>query len=182
MAAGETQDGPRRRPEAGERLSAANQLPTVWMPELRVRQWRTLINYRHTLVSRRTAIRNTIRSVLNTQGERPPTGAKAWTEAGLAILNKMARPIEGCSVHELWRGQLHTELPLLAELAQQLHAVEDKLDAVAKTDTRTTRPRTIPGVGPRLSEAVVAWIDDPQRAGGGFVCGAGTPAASVGDV
>lgn len=99
------------------RLSAADQLPTVWMPEPRVRQWRALINYRHALVSRRTAIRNTIRSVLDTQGERPPTGAKAWTEAGLAILNEMARPIEGCSVHELWRGQLHTELILLVQLA-----------------------------------------------------------------
>lgn len=58
---------------------------------------------------------------------------------------------------------MHTDLALLAELARQLHAVEDKLDAVAKTDTRTTRLRTIPGVGPRLSAAVVAWIDDPTR-------------------
>lgn len=79
------------------------------------------------------------------------------------MLQQMARPIATCSAHELWRGQLHTELTLLAELARQLRAVEDKLDAVAEPDPRTSRLRTIPGVGARLSEAVVAWIDDPAR-------------------
>ena len=31
-------------------LSAMNQLPTVYMPSLQVRQWRSLITYRHTPV------------------------------------------------------------------------------------------------------------------------------------
>jgi len=62
------------------RLSVSNQLPTVCMPVLRVRRWRALINYRHELVRRRTAIRNSIRSILDMQGYRMAMGARAWTE------------------------------------------------------------------------------------------------------
>ena len=145
------------------RLSSAGQLPTVWMPKPRVRQWRSLIAYRHQLVSRRTAIRNTIRSILDAQGYRLAGGAKGWTESGLASLRALAKPMGRCGVDELWRGQVHVELRLLTELAQRIDIVEKKLDALAATDRRTTRLRTIPGVGPRLSEAVVAWIDDPKR-------------------
>ena len=145
------------------RLSAAGQLPTVWMPTRRVRQWRSLIRYRHELVSRRTAGRNTIRSILDAQGYRMSKGAAAWTEAGLWRLNELAHEIDACSRDELWRGQLQTEVILLGQLQRQVQAVESKLEEVAQADRRPARLRTIPGVGPRLSEAVVAWIDDPDR-------------------
>jgi transposase len=128
-----------------------------------MRQWRSLIHYRHGLVSRRTAIRNNIRSILDAQGHPMASGHKAWTQWGLAQLGKIAMPLEDCSVDTLWRGQLQTELILLEQLRDQLDAVEAKLDVVAASDSRTSRLRTIPGVGPRLSEAVVAWIDDPSR-------------------
>ncbi|QDU72637.1 IS110 family RNA-guided transposase [Mucisphaera calidilacus] len=145
------------------RLSAAGQLPTVWMPKPRVRQWRSLIHYRHALVSRRTAIRNNIRSVLDAQGLGLAMGKKAWTEEGMLRVAEIAKPIVSCSADELWRGQLDVEATLLVQLQSQLQAVEDRLDALAATDARTARLRTIPGVGPRLSEAVVAWVDDPER-------------------
>lgn len=145
------------------RLSVANQLPTVWMPTPRVRQWRSLIHYRHALVSRRTAIRNNIRSILDAQGRGLATGKKAWTESGWEWLGEIAKPIEACSANELWRGQIDTERALLRDLQRQIDAVEARLDALAATDPRTARVRSIPGVGPRLSEAVVAWIDDPSR-------------------
>ena len=145
------------------RLSAADQLPRVWMPTLRVRQWRSLIHYRHELVSRRTAIRNSIRSLLDMQGHRMALGAKAWTQAGIERLRAMALPAMTCDPEALWRGQLGVELTLLLQLQEQIRLIESKLDALAEADARTTRLRTIPGVGPRLSEAVVAWIDDPNR-------------------
>lgn len=145
------------------RLSALNQLPTVWMPIRRVRQWRSLINYRHELVSRRTAIRNSIRSILDAQGYRMAMGARAWTEAGIAALRSLARPAMDCEPDELWKGQLETELTLLEALVRQIDLVESKLDSLAAQEPRTSRLRTIPGVGARLSEAVVAWIDDPHR-------------------
>lgn len=129
------------------RLSATDQLPTVWMPAPRVRQWRSLIAYRHQLVSRRTAIRNTIRSVLDMQGRRLPLGAKCWTEAGVASLRALAKPMGRCDAEELWRGQLHVELKLLAELGERICVVEGKLDALAQHDERASRLRTIPASG-----------------------------------
>jgi transposase len=145
------------------RLSATGQLPTVWMPTPRVRQWRSLIHYRHELVSRRTAILCSIRSLLDMQGRQMASQAKAWTEAGIERLRGLAKPAVDCGPDELWRGQLAAELTLLAQLQTQIRLIEGRLDALAETDARTTRLRTIPGVGPRLSEAVVAWIDDPHR-------------------
>ena len=54
-------------------LSAMGQLPTVTLPSTRVRQWRSFIAYRHTLVARRTAVKNSIRAILDRQGfDLPP--------------------------------------------------------------------------------------------------------------
>ena len=44
-------------------LTTLNQLPTVYMPKKDVRLWRQLINYRNSLVRRRTAIKNSIRAI-----------------------------------------------------------------------------------------------------------------------
>ena len=46
------------------RLSAVNQLPLVEVPSKEVREWRSLIQYRQSLVARRTAIQNTIHSII----------------------------------------------------------------------------------------------------------------------
>ena len=126
------------------RLSAAGQLPMVWMPKQQVRQWRSLIHYRHALVSRRTAIRCSIRSVLDMQGLRVPMKAKAWTEAGVELLRTLAKPALDCCPAELWRGQLEAELTLLVQLQAQIRLIEAKLDSLAEADVRTTRLRTIP--------------------------------------
>lgn len=145
------------------RLSALNQLPTVWIPVRRVRQWRSLINYWHELVSRRTAIRNSIRSTLDALGYRMAMGARAWTEVGIASLRSLARPAMDCEPDGLWKSQLEMELTLLEALGRQINLIESKLDSLAAQEPRTSRLRAIPGVGSRLSETVVAWIDDPHR-------------------
>lgn len=145
------------------RLSAAEQLPTVHLPAAGVRRWRALIVYRHKLVDRRTAIYNRIRALLDSVGRRHPAGNKGWTAPGLAILERSARPLEECSLEELWRGELHVELRLLAALRGRIAEVERKLDAIGQDDARVRRLRTIPGVGPRLGELAVAMLDDPHR-------------------
>ncbi len=66
------------------KISAMNQLPLVHVPAKKIRQWRGLINYRHQLVARRVAIKNSIRAIVDTQGLSLPIGTKAWTNAGLA--------------------------------------------------------------------------------------------------
>jgi len=121
--------------------------------------------YRHKLVARRTAIYDRIRALLDSVGRSHPAGAKGWTQQALTSLRQAAWPLEDCELDDLWRGELHVELQLLDALQQQISQVESKLDAIGDADARVRRVRTIPGVGPRLGELVVAMLDDPQRFG-----------------
>lgn len=145
------------------KLSAAGQLPIVHLPGAEVRRWRSLIVYRHKLVGRRTAIYNRLRALLDSVGRSHPAGAKGWSKVGLEKLHALAHPLADCPPAELWRGELHVELQLLSALQTQIKTVEAKLDAIGDADAKVRRVRTIPGVGPRLGELVVAMLDDPRR-------------------
>jgi transposase len=144
-------------------LSAVNQLREVHIPTIEVRQWRALIAFRQQLVRRRGKVKNHIRDLLVTEGQILPRGAKCWTQLGVARLEAMAKPLSEVGLNELWRGQLHIELRQLREVQQEIVLAEEKLDALAAADPRIALLRTIPGVGPRLSEAIVALLDRPER-------------------
>lgn len=154
------------------KLSAMDQIPCVVLPGTRVRQMRSLIAYRQTLVSRRTAIKNSIRSILDRQGLQMPPKHGGWTQESRKILHDMAKPIEEVGPEDLWRAQLHIELRALDQVEELHDQVERKLDKFARGDERVARLRTIPGVGPRLAETVVAMIDDPKRFRNGKQVGA----------
>ena len=51
----------------------------------------------------------------------------------------------------------------MARLRESIARVEQELAGVAEQDERVALLRTIPGVGPRLAETIVAVIDDPHR-------------------
>jgi transposase len=144
-------------------MSAMECLPTVHVPAPSVRQWRGLIEYRHTLVVRRTAIKNSIRAIFDRQGLALPSGSGLWTRAGVKELLADGRWLDRCGGEELWRGQLRMEVQLLMAVEKQIAVAERKLTALAKDDARVKRLQTAPCVGPRLSEAVVALLDDPHR-------------------
>jgi transposase len=144
-------------------LSAVNQIREVHIPPIEVRQWRALIAFRQQLVRRRGKVKNHIRDLLLTEGQILPRGAKCWTQLGVARLEAMAQPLAEVGLNELWRGQLHLELRQLREIQEEITVVEEKLDALAATDPRVALLRTIPGVGPRLAEAIVALLDRPER-------------------
>ena len=145
------------------KLSAADQLPQVRLPNKAVRQWRSLIAYRHTLVRGCTAIKNSIRAILDREGLRMPSGKNGWTEKSLKTLSLLARPVLQTGDEDLWRGQLHLELQALEQVQVLIGQLEQKLEVLAAKDKRVKQLRTIPGVGPRLAELVVATIDNPKR-------------------
>ena len=144
-------------------LSSVNQLREVHIPTIEVRQWRALIAFRQQLVKRRSKVKNHIRDLLLTEGQILPRGAKCWTQLGVVRLEAMAKPLSEVGMNELWRGQLHMELRQLREVQEEIDLAEEQLDAIAKADPRVALLRTIPGVGPRLSEAIVALLDRPER-------------------
>jgi transposase len=144
-------------------LAAVNQLREVHIPTIEVRQWRALIAFRQQLVRRRGQVKNHIRDLLLSEGQLLPRGAKCWTQLGVAHLEAMAQPLAAVGLNELWRGQLQLELRQLRAVQEEIKVVEEKLDAIAASDPRIALLRTIPGVGPRLAEAIVALLDQPER-------------------
>jgi transposase len=146
------------------RLSAMDQLAPVHVPAKDVREWRSLILYRHKLVDRRTSVRNAIHSVLVAQGKAIPGRRSVWSDDTMSKLADLAKPLGECTtMEELWRGHLKMELEHLDGLCQRIVELDQKLGAIGEADARVRRLRTVPGVGPRLSELVVAMIDDPHR-------------------
>jgi transposase len=151
--------------------------PQVAIPDKEVRERRGLIETRQKLVGRRVALQNRIRAILVAQGLPAPCGHKAWTAIGLAGIATHAQPLADCAAAELWRGRLHLALTELEHVKALLDQAEKKLDELARTDKGMKLLDTIPGVGPRTAEAVVAFLPEPERfrttkqvsAYGGFV-------------
>jgi transposase len=141
-------------------LSEMDSLPMVHVPKASVRQWRSLIEYRHALVQRRTAIKNSIRSIYERQGMNLPSAKRAWTDAAMEELKKEA---SNYSPQRLWLFQVHCELQQFESIQRLIEEVEEKLEERARADGRVEQLKTAPCVGPRLGEIVVAILDDPHR-------------------
>jgi transposase len=141
-------------------MSEANSLPTVHVPESPVRQWRSLINYRHTLVERRTAVKNSIRAIYEREGIKLSAAKKCWSKESLeGIRREVAQAQSG----QWWLFQVKCELDQLESLDRQIDDVEAKLKEIGDAKKEVKRLQTAPCVGPRLSEAVAAILDDPHR-------------------
>jgi transposase len=145
------------------RLSAAGDLPLVYVPQKEIRQRRSLISYRQSLVKRRTQIMNNIRSIFDREGLAMYSGSKAWNRAGIKYLESESKEPAQCSAEELWRGELHIELAQLASTKNAIEQIEKKLDALGQQDRGTQILMSVPGIGTRLSEAMSAAIDDAAR-------------------
>jgi transposase len=145
------------------RMYILGELPTVHMLTPEAREHRALVIFRQRLVERSVAIRNHIRALFLAQGLHLPSGKKAWTAEGRASWSTYAKPIGRCGPRELWQGELQVDLTLLEALETQIAAVDKKLNALGKTNPRIRLLESIPGVGPRTAEAVVACLDDPHR-------------------
>lgn len=144
-------------------LEAMDKLPSVTLPAQRTRQWRMLMRTRQALLRDRVAVQNRIRSYLVGQGLPAPRGFRAWTADGLKGIGQYARPLAECAAEELWRGMLASALDHLGYLWTQLEQIEAQLDAIGEKNESVQLLQTIPGVGRRTAETVVAYLDDPPR-------------------
>jgi transposase len=146
------------------RMYMMKEFPTVHMTTPEVRQQRALVNFRQRLINHRTATRNHIRAVFQAQGLSMPAGHKAWTAEACEEWKKTyAQPITECESLQLWRGTLQVDLALLETLETLISQVEKKLNELGKANESVQLLTTIPGVGIRTAEAVVAYLDDPHR-------------------
>jgi transposase len=81
----------------------------------------------------------------------------------LAGIGQHARPLADCPPDELWRGMLELALTAYRQAAELVATAEAKLDELGKASPRVQLLDTVPGLGPRTAEAVVAHLDDPKR-------------------
>jgi transposase len=131
------------------------QLPHVYVPAVDIRSWRTMINHRNRVSDERKSAKNSIRAFLRHRGIVAPKSL--WSKAGLAWLRDLAFDIV---MDEIQRDNLVMKLDTAK---QMLRRVEKELKKTADKHPGVALLRTIPGVGIRTAEAVVAYIDDPKR-------------------
>ena len=147
------------RVDAGKlaRLLFLDQVPQVHVPHLDVRAWRAAIEFRRRLVDKQTMTKNQLRAVLRTHGIAAPHRKALWTGKGLAWLAAQELPTP------LARLQIESLLDELAGCRERLRVLERELNRIGQAHAGVRLLRTIPGVGPRTAEAVMAYIDEPKR-------------------
>jgi transposase len=137
------------------KLLYLDEVPPVYVPSADARAWRGMIELRSRLVGERTRIKNRIRALLRSQGLVAPRGL--WTKRGMAWLQEQVFPTELDGVR---RDVL---LEDLRSHAQKIKPIQKVLNRWGREHPAVRLLMTIPGVGMRTAEAIVAYIDDPHR-------------------
>lgn len=141
------------------KLLYLDEVPRVHVPDLDVRQWRGLIEFRRRMLDKSTAAKNQLRAILRANNCRPPRGL--WCRKGLAWL----AALDESSLPAMQLLQRDLLLEELASLTAKVKRVEAALAEIASKHPQVALLRTIPGVGIRTAEAFVAYVDDPRRFG-----------------
>ena len=145
------------------KLAALEQLVPVYIPCRQQREYRRLVKYRQVVLGRINRVQNNIRAIFAQRGMEMVRGQKAWALERLELIAHHRQPLADCSLDDLWRGELDLELIQLEHLRQHQHEVHKQLKALARADERVQLLETIPGVGRKTAEVVVAYLDDPHR-------------------
>ena len=132
-----------------------DEVPAVHVPGEAVLAWRGLIAHRNRLVKERTVLKNCLRALLRGQGIVAPRSL--WSQKGIAWLQELELPT---LLDALRRDQL---LERMLTVQGQIRRVEHELNRIGDKDPQVALLRTIPGVGMRTAEAVVAYVDDVKR-------------------
>jgi len=145
------------------KLAALGQLVPVYIPCRQQREYRRLVKYRQVVLGRINRVQNNIRAIFAQRGMEMVRGQKMWALERLELIAQHRKPLAECALEELWRGELDLELIQLEHLRQHQHEVHKQLQALARADERVQLLQTIPGVGRKTAEVVVAYLDDPHR-------------------
>lgn len=137
------------------KLLFLDEVPPVWVPSVDVQAWRSTIEKRQGFVGDRTRAKNRLRGLLRSHGITAPKGL--WTKKGMAWLRSVDVPTV---LERVQRDLLADEVDFLTAAIKRL---ERALAEIAREHAGVGLLMTIPGVGIRTAEAVVAYIDDPER-------------------
>lgn len=143
-------------------LLRMGELPTVYMPSQAIRQWRQMILHRQKTVQKVGRVKNRIRALLKSEGYFKPTRGGGWWKRGNRLwMEGLCQASDGAN--PLWRLQLADLLAELSILEGQRDRATEHLDGYLSTQPGGRLLMSIPGVGPRTAEAVLAYTDDIRR-------------------
>ena len=137
------------------KLLYLDEVPQVYIPGQEVQSWRELIEHRCRVVNRQASRKNALRSLLRSHGVVAPEGL--WSKNGLTWLRQLKMPT---AASRLKRDLLLEEL---AEAQRGVRILTQALNKIGRRHPGVVLLRTIPGVGPRTAETIVAYIDEPKR-------------------
>lgn len=147
------------------KLLYLDEVPAVYVPAESVRAWRELIRSRGVLIDKRTMCKNQLHAVLRGRHLHSPyPGRRLFTRAGIAYLKAL--------IENEWKEDLAArtrvemglaELECLNTQIRRLTKLLDEFAQQPQVKPALTLLKTIPGIGPRTAEAVLAYIDDPKR-------------------
>ena len=145
-------------------LLSIGEVPEVYMPSKEIRQWRETILHRKKTVDKVVSVKNRIRATLKGQGYcKPGFGRGWWSKANRLWMRSFCD--EDSGVLDLWHIHLSNLLDELCLLERQLKRVTDYLDNYLSQHCEGKLLMSIPGVGPRTAEGVLAYTDDIRRFG-----------------
>lgn len=143
-------------------LQQIGELPTVYMPCKEVRQWRQTILHRQKTVQKIGRVKNRIRALLKSDGHfKPGHKGSWWNKTNRAWMDALSQA--DTMDNFLWRMQLSDLLGELTLLLRQRDQITGYLDAYLDKQPGGKLLMSIPGVGPRTAEAVLAYTDDIGR-------------------
>lgn len=143
-------------------LLSIGELPTVYMPSPEVRQWRQTILHRRNIVSRVTSVKNRIRASLKSRGHgKAPNSGSWWKPSNMEWMRQCAG--EALAEGHMWAIGIEQLLDELAFLGEQLKRLTARLDSYLASQPGGNLLMTIPGIGPRTAESVLAYTDDVSR-------------------
>jgi transposase len=146
-------------------LLSIGEIPSVYMPSKEVRQWRQMILHRRKIVSKVTQAKNRIRALLKSVGFSHPLDAGSWWKKSNCFWMRSLVEDGRISSCDLWRMHLGDLLEQLFTLEKQLKRVTEYLDKYLYGKRGSELLLSIPGVGPRTAEAVLAYTDNLNRFG-----------------
>lgn len=145
-------------------LLSIGEIPEVHMPCKEVRQWRETILHRKKIVTKVVQVKNRIRATLKSQGYFKAVNKGSWWS--LANRSWMRDVCDkSYDLCDLWRMHVGNLLDELGLLENQLKRVTQYLDDYLSNNPGGRLLMSIPGVGPRTAEAVLAYTDDVERFG-----------------
>ena len=137
------------------KLLAIGAIPMVHVPSGEIRALRSAVVARERLVGECTRCKNAIRALLEANGIRPPK--RLWSKQGRRWLADVEL------AHELYAERRDLLLEALEQAMARLKRLERSLNKRSGRLPAVALLRTIPGVGVRTAEALVAFIADPRR-------------------